>query len=127
MTNACSALSVRSNDLFILTASGTGGLEAADRQPPVSPGDPVLAVSIGSFGDRFAEIATSLRRDGHVATTSSGAEPPNPARSRAMLRAMAEDGTPARAILLTHNETSTGVVTRCRSLPPPPAKPRPRR
>ena len=54
-----------SNDLFILTASGTGGLEAAIVNH-LSPGDPVLAVSIGSFGDRFGDIAqrydASVRR-----------------------------------------------------------------
>jgi aspartate aminotransferase-like enzyme len=44
------------NDLFLLTGSGTGGLEAAVVNT-MSPGDRVLSVSIGVFGERFASIA----------------------------------------------------------------------
>src|SRR3972149_5038726 len=40
-------------DVLLLSASGTGGLEAAVGNT-LSPGDKVLAVSIGAFGDRFA-------------------------------------------------------------------------
>ena len=52
----------REHDVCILTASGTGGLEAAVVNF-LSPGDPVLAVSIGDFGDRFAKIATTYGAD----------------------------------------------------------------
>src|SRR5689334_3403770 len=41
------------------TTSGTGGLEAAIVNT-IAPGDKVLAVSIGAFGDRFAEIARAF-------------------------------------------------------------------
>ncbi len=44
------------NNVVTLTSSGTGGLEAAVVNM-LSPGDKVLAVSIGVFGDRFAKIA----------------------------------------------------------------------
>jgi aspartate aminotransferase-like enzyme len=44
------------NDVLLLTSSGTGAMEAAVVNT-LSPGDKVLAVSIGSFGDRFASIA----------------------------------------------------------------------
>src|SRR3972149_11022098 len=44
------------NDVLILSASGTGGMEAAVGNT-LSPRDKVLAVSIGAFGDRFASIA----------------------------------------------------------------------
>ncbi|MBI2935765.1 MAG: aminotransferase class V-fold PLP-dependent enzyme, partial [Chloroflexi bacterium] len=40
------------NDIILLTTSGTGGLEAAVVNT-LSPGEKVLAVSIGSFGDRI--------------------------------------------------------------------------
>jgi hypothetical protein len=84
-----------SNDLLILTASGTGGLEAAIVNH-LSPGDPVLAVSIGSFGDRFGDIAqrydAAVRR--YNTEWGRAAEPDEMAQ---MLRAMAEDGSPARA------------------------------
>ena len=45
-----------SNEVLMLSCSGTGGLEAAVVNT-LSPGDKVLAVSIGSFGERFATIA----------------------------------------------------------------------
>ena len=47
------------NDLFILTGSGTGGMEAAIVNV-LSPGDKVLAVSNGVFGDRFADVSRHL-------------------------------------------------------------------
>src|SRR4026208_214627 len=43
-------------DVPPLTGSGSGALEAAVVNT-MSPGDRVLAVTIGSFGDRFAKIA----------------------------------------------------------------------
>ncbi len=96
------------NDVLILTASGTGGLEAAVVNH-LSPGDDVLAVSIGSFGDRFADIAARYGAAVRRLDVEWGraAEPAAVARA---LREMATDGTPAKAVLLTHNETSTGVV-----------------
>ncbi len=105
---------VTRNDILILTASGTGGLEAAIVNF-LSPGDPVLAVSIGSFGDRFAKIATTYGADvtkvdvewGHAA---------DPAPVVQELRAMAANGKAAKAILLTHNETSTGVENPLREI-----------
>ena len=48
-----------SSEVFTLTASGTGGLEAAIVNV-LSPGDPVLSISIGSFGERFANIAKHI-------------------------------------------------------------------
>src|SRR3970282_1674592 len=50
------------SDVLILSASGTGGLEAAVVNV-LSPGDRVLAVSIGAFGDRFAAIADTYGAD----------------------------------------------------------------
>ena len=50
------------NDVFILTCSGTGGLEAAVVNS-LSPGDKVLGISIGGFGTRFAAIATQFGAD----------------------------------------------------------------
>jgi len=47
------------NDVFILSGSGTGGMETAIVNV-LSPGDKVLAVSIGVFGDRFGTIAQTF-------------------------------------------------------------------
>jgi aspartate aminotransferase-like enzyme len=96
------------NDLLVLSASGTGGLEAAVVNH-LSPGDAVLAVSIGAFGDRFAKIASRYGADVSKLDLEWGraAEPDAVAGA---LRRIAVDGRPARAVLLTHNETSTGVT-----------------
>src|ERR1700704_5024813 len=45
------------NDVLVFTASGSGGLESAVANV-VSPGDKVVACVSGSFGERFAAIAT---------------------------------------------------------------------
>jgi aspartate aminotransferase-like enzyme len=96
------------NDVLTLTASGTGGMEAAVVNH-LSPGDPVLAVSIGSFGDRFADIARRYGADVTRHDVEWG-QAARPAAVADALRRMAAEGRPARAVLLTHNETSTGVT-----------------
>ena len=97
-----------SNDVLMLTSSGTGALEAAVVNH-LSPGDRVLGVSIGSFGDRFGEIAerygANVRR---LNFEWGGAAEPDAVADA--LRQMADAGEPPTAVLLTHNETSTGVV-----------------
>ena len=45
--------------MLLLTGSGSGALEAAVVNT-LSPGDRVLAVTIGAFGDRFAKIASAF-------------------------------------------------------------------
>ena len=50
------------SDIAMITTAGTGGLEAAVVNT-LSPGDRVLGVSIGSFGDRFAKIARTYGAD----------------------------------------------------------------
>ena len=97
-----------SADVLLLTSSGTGGLEAAVVSF-LSPGDPVLAVSIGNFGARFSKIASTYGADVTVLDIEWGraAEPDAVADA---IRAMAAEGRPPRAVLLTFNETSTGVT-----------------
>ena len=95
------------NDILILTASGTGGLEAAAVNH-LSVGDSVLSVSIGSFGERFARICSTYGAD----VTRLQVEWGRAAEAddvRRVLTTMDDAGKPARAVLLTHNETSTGV------------------
>lgn len=58
-------------DVFLLTSSGTGGLEAAIVNT-LSPGDKVLSVSIGAFGERFATIACRSCGNPEKATSISG-------------------------------------------------------
>lgn len=96
------------HDVILLTASGTGALEAIVANF-LSPADPVLGVTIGEFGERFAAIATAFGVDVTRYATEPG-RAAEPAEVASRLRAMAAGGRPARAVLVTHNETSTGVT-----------------
>jgi aspartate aminotransferase-like enzyme len=107
VTQRLQAAFATDNDILILTASGTGAMEAVVVNH-LSPGDPVLAVSIGSFGDRFAKIATAYGADVTKLDFEWG-RAADPGEVASALRTMAGEGRSARAILLTHNETSTGV------------------
>ena len=91
-------------DVAMLTCAGSGGLEAAIVNT-LSPGDRVLGVSIGSFGDRFAKIAAIYGAD----VTKIEVEWGEAADSEVVAQALAREPD-YRAVLLTHNETSTGVM-----------------
>jgi aspartate aminotransferase-like enzyme len=91
-------------DIAILSCAGTGGLEAAVVNT-LSPGDRVLGVSIGSFGDRIAKIAETYGADVTKLDVEWGAA----ARPDEVIAALARIPD-ARAVMLTHNETSTGVM-----------------
>jgi aspartate aminotransferase-like enzyme len=97
-------------DVFLLTGSGTGSMEAAIVNT-LSPGDRVLGVSIGGFGERFAKIAEVFGASVERLDVEWGTAA-DPARVAAHLAA----AEPYRAVLLTHNETSTGVANPLREL-----------
>ncbi len=85
-------------------SSGTGMLEAAVVNT-LSPGDHVLALVCGAFGDRFARIAEAYgARVTRVEVAWGSAVPPELVSDS--LRRTPE----VRAILVTHNETSTGIT-----------------
>ncbi len=94
------------DEIFILTASGTGGLEAAIVNF-LSPGDHVLSVSIGVFGNRFASIASTYGAEVEKLDFEMG-QAADPAKIKARLDA--DTGKEIKAVLVTHNETSTGVT-----------------
>jgi len=91
--------------VVLLGSSGTGGMEAAVSSM-FSPGDTLLACPIGVFGKRFAEIARSFGCSVEVLDTPAGAAL-DPDAFAARLRA--DTGKKIAGVLLTHNETSTGV------------------
>ena len=92
------------HDVLILTGSGTGAMEAAVVNV-LSPGDQVLCVTIGVFGDRLAQIAEAFGASVTRLTATWG----TPADPEAVRSALAEN--PAiKAVFVTHNETSTGVT-----------------
>jgi aspartate aminotransferase-like enzyme len=93
------------NDVFILTSSGTGSMEAAIVNT-LSPGEKVLSASNGVFGDRFANIAKTYGAD----VTALKFEFGKPVDPDAVRKALKDDPT-ITAVLVTHNETSTGVTS----------------
>jgi aspartate aminotransferase-like enzyme len=92
-------------DVVLLGSSGTGGLEAAVSSL-FSPGERVLAAPVGVFGRRLAAIARTWGLEVDEIATEAGAAL-DPAALAARLAA--DGGRDIAGILLTHNETSTGV------------------
>ena len=98
------------NDLLLLTSSGTGGLESAVANL-VSPGDEVVVALCGNFGERFAALAAAYGAD-VVRLEFEWGQPVDPDDLSVVL----ERHPKARLLLLTHNETSTGLTNPLREL-----------
>ncbi|MDE2825575.1 MAG: alanine--glyoxylate aminotransferase family protein [Gemmatimonadota bacterium] len=92
------------NDVLVLTASGSGAMEAAVVNL-LSPGDRVLAISGGKFGGRWVELCATFGIDAVTLDVEWGkaADPDE------VDRILGEQG-PFEAVLATHSETSTGVL-----------------
>lgn len=93
-------------DILLYPAAGTGAMEASIVNL-FSAGDKVLVVSIGVFGDRLAEIATSYGLDVEKLSFEPGQAI---AAEKLAMRLQADTNKEIKGILLTHNETSTGVT-----------------
>lgn len=91
------------NTILPFVASGTGGLEAA-LVNVCSPGDTVVAIIGGAFGERFATIGEALGLS-VVRVEVPWGKAAEPRVVRDTLRRTPQ----AKALLVTHNETSTGV------------------
>jgi len=97
------------NDVLLFTASGSGAFESAVVNL-LSPGERVLAVTAGEFGDRWATLAATYGADVHELRYAWG-ETPRPEDVRARL-----EDTGAETVFLVHSETSTGVVADVQAL-----------
>ena len=104
ITSALQRMFETKNDVLTLTSAGTGALEAAVVNT-LSPGDRVLCVSIGVFGDRFADIAKTYGVTVEKLSFDQGTAA-DPAQ---VAEALGKDAS-YKAVLVTHNETSTGVT-----------------
>src|SRR5688572_2998148 len=93
--------------VVLYPGSGTGGWEAA-LVNTLSPGDRVLACVNGHFATGFAKTATAYGIDVDRLEVEYGAGVPA-AEMESRLRA--DDGHEIRAVLVVHNETSTGVTS----------------
>jgi serine---pyruvate transaminase len=97
------------NDVLLFTASGSAAFESAVVNL-LSPGERVLVVTAGAFGDRWCALGTAYGAELHELRYSWGETPqPNDVRSRL-------DETGAESVFLVHSETSTGVVADVQAL-----------
>jgi aspartate aminotransferase-like enzyme len=91
-------------DVLILTTSGYGGLESSVVNF-LSPREKVLAICTGVFGESFGDIAEMFG----AGVSRLRFEWGYPADPEAVREALAADPR-IKAVLVTHNETSTGVT-----------------
>jgi alanine-glyoxylate transaminase / serine-glyoxylate transaminase / serine-pyruvate transaminase len=99
-----------SNAVVIFPASGSGAWEAA-LVNTLSPGDKVLAFENGEFGRLWAEVARRLGLNVEV-VLCDWRRGVDPAVVESRLRADPD----VRAVLVVHNETSTGVTSRLQEI-----------
>lgn len=92
------------DDVLILSCSGTGGMEAAVVNT-IAPGETMLALVAGSFGERWAAIGKAYGADVKVVEAKWGdAVPPEEVKK-------ALDADPGiRAVFVQFSESSTGAA-----------------
>jgi aspartate aminotransferase-like enzyme len=91
-------------DVLVFTSSGTGGMESAISNL-TRPGDRVVVVSAGHFGERWAAMAQKFGCEVDTIGYEWGETP-----SSDDLSARLSETGGAKVVFLTHSETSTGVV-----------------
>lgn len=92
-----------SNDVLVLVASGSGGLEAAT-QNFFSPGDEVLVCSAGKFGERWVEIMKAWGMQATVLSAPYGA-----AVQPATVEQALGKNPNIKGVFVQASETSTGT------------------
>lgn len=97
----------KTGQVFVFPASGTGGWEAAITNT-LSPGDRVLQARFGQFSHLWAELCRRHGMDVELVETPWGEGVPL-SRYREILAA--DKAHKIKAVLITHNETATGVTS----------------
>lgn len=97
-------------DVIILTGSGTSALEAAVVNT-VMPSDEVLVIVTGSFGDRFAKICEAHNVAAHRLDVEWGKS-----FQTEEVRSLLQKNPDIKAVFATYCETSTGVMNPIDSL-----------
>ena len=95
-----------SGDVLVITGSGTAAMEAGMINT-LSRGDRVLCGDNGKFGERWVKVARAYGLDVEVIKAEWG-QPLDPEAFRRALEA--DTAKQIRAVILTHSETSTGVI-----------------
>jgi aspartate aminotransferase-like enzyme len=96
--------------VLTLACSGTGGMESTFVSL-FSPGDTVIAVNGGKFGQRWVEMPRTFGLNAVEVKVEWG-KAPTPDQVHAALKA----NPGAKAVYLVHSETSTGTATDIESL-----------
>jgi aspartate aminotransferase-like enzyme len=91
-------------DAFILTSSGTGGMEAAIVNT-LSPGDKVIAINGGKFGERWGNICKAYGVNCKEIVLEWGRD-----FTKDELEAEIKADSGVKAVCATLSETSTGAV-----------------
>lgn len=91
-------------DVFILLSSGTGGMEAAITNT-LSPGDKVIVINGGKFGERWGQIAKAYGLN-VVEIVLEWGEP----FTKEELESKLKENPDTKAVLATLSETSSGSV-----------------
>jgi aspartate aminotransferase-like enzyme len=99
-----------SSPVLTYSASGTGGQECS-LVNVFSPGDHVVSIIIGNFGTRLAKIA-----EAYGLNVTRIEFPWGEAADPAVVEARLKEVAPYRGVLITHNETSTGVTNDIQTL-----------
>ncbi|TCP62780.1 alanine-glyoxylate transaminase/serine-glyoxylate transaminase/serine-pyruvate transaminase [Rhodovulum bhavnagarense] len=94
-------------EVVLFPATGTGGWEAAVTNT-LSPGDRVLAARHGMFSQKWIDLCQRHGLDVQVIEAPWGAGVPVEAFAQALA---ADTGHAIKAVLVTHNETATGVTS----------------
>ena len=92
------------NEVLLFSSSGTGAMEGAVANC-FSPGDRVVVFAGGKFGERFVEISRLFGLD-VIAVEYEWGECADPEELRRILG----ENPDVKGVMLTHSETSTGVV-----------------
>ena len=106
----CKEVHRTSSEVLLFTCSGTGGFESAIVNL-CSPGERVLAVSAGSFGERWAAMARAFGCEVEELRYAWGETP----SAEDLARKLGEI-EPVSLVFLVHSETSTGVVADIQAL-----------
>lgn len=93
-----------SGEVLVLTSSGTSALEASVVNV-TQPGDEVIVVVAGAFGDRFAQICETYELNVNRLDVPWGQ-----AIEVDAVEAALKENPNTKAVFLTHCETSTGVM-----------------
>ena len=100
------------SDVLVITGSGTAAMEAGIINT-LSRGDKVLCGDNGKFGERWVKVARAYGLDVEVIKAEWG-QPLDPEAFRSALEA--DSAKAIKAVILTHSETSTGVINDLESI-----------